>query len=60
MTGVEYFDLVDNSGRMTRSDKRGGIAVPDADMGHSVDLRSPPAWKWNNNLILPAQVSGFV
>jgi hypothetical protein len=29
MTAAEYFDLVDKSGRMTRSDKRGAI---DADL----------------------------
>ena len=43
MTAVEYFDLVDKSGRMTRSDKRGAI---DADLA-PILLRigaNPDAW----------------
>ncbi|MBZ5495368.1 MAG: hypothetical protein LAP85_03120, partial [Acidobacteriia bacterium] len=43
MTPAEYFDLVDKSGRMTRSDKRGAI---DADLAPML-LRigaHPDAW----------------
>ena len=43
MTAAEYFDLVDKSGRMTRSDKRGAI---DADLA-PILLRigaNPDAW----------------
>ena len=43
MTAVEYFDLVDKSGRMTRSDKRGAV---DADLA-PILLRigaNPEAW----------------
>jgi hypothetical protein len=43
MTAVEYFDLIDKSGRMTRSDKRGAI---DADLA-PILLRigaNPEAW----------------
>jgi hypothetical protein len=43
MTAAEYFDLVDKSGRMTRSDKRGAI---DADLAPTL-LRigaNPDAW----------------
>jgi putative transposase len=43
MTAVEYFDLVDKSGRMTRSDKRGTV---DADLA-PILLRigaNPEAW----------------
>ena len=43
MTTAEYFDLVDRSGRMTRSDKRGAI---DADLA-PILLRigaNPEAW----------------
>ncbi len=43
MTATEYFDLVDKSGRITRSDKRGAI---DADLAPML-LRigaNPDAW----------------
>ena len=43
MTAIEYFDLVDRSGRMLRSDKRGSIDVDLAPILLRIGAK-PDAW----------------